>query len=385
MYFLSEIDPNYRIKGSRDPLGFQSLWASAGRKAIKHLSTVSVNLRDFMILCYGIHLYGDRDSRGFISFFIRFEQLCAYARRLHNNELSFNGADYINKKIVESEYFISLTDTILSNQRSYGIYGKYIRPLRDMGITNDSDFKEIMENALSKTDRKALMNLIAPLFERNDHRKRVISDDLVPVASLIKTLTEDEKKLFRSYILKVPKEEHPQNNLYNVIKNNQEIVSAPFQLYPIIQSIISTQEVNEELKLSLINIENTDKVLHPLNLIFTHLLSKPQWTTEEIINETVFRSLPGIVNYDFKDETVRKLNGVLELPINEMSNEIIARNEEVCKGRGNKAWIEIDKKIIKVLYGENGQKITEISNEGSYGFSYFINTYLNLFKQIETA
>lgn len=45
MYFISEVDPNYRIKGSIDPLGFQSIWSAVGHKAIKHLSTVSVNLR----------------------------------------------------------------------------------------------------------------------------------------------------------------------------------------------------------------------------------------------------------------------------------------------------------------------------------------------------
>ena len=39
--FLTEQDPNYRIKGSRDPLGFQTVWARTARPLIKHVSSVS--------------------------------------------------------------------------------------------------------------------------------------------------------------------------------------------------------------------------------------------------------------------------------------------------------------------------------------------------------
>jgi len=51
MYFITEKDQNYTIKGSKDPLGFQVIWQSAGRKLIPNLSTVSNNLIDFQILC----------------------------------------------------------------------------------------------------------------------------------------------------------------------------------------------------------------------------------------------------------------------------------------------------------------------------------------------
>ncbi len=51
MYFITEQDPNYSIKGSRDPLGFQVVWQAAGRKLIPNLSTVSGSIKDFQILC----------------------------------------------------------------------------------------------------------------------------------------------------------------------------------------------------------------------------------------------------------------------------------------------------------------------------------------------
>jgi hypothetical protein len=383
MYFLSALDPNYRIKGSRDPLGFQSLWAAAGHQIVKHLSTVSSSLRDFMILCYAIHFYGNRDPKGFIKFFLKYEQLNAYARRIINNETSFNGVEFINKKVTDSHFYISSKDTILSNQRAYGIYGKYIRPLRDMGIIEDPKFHTVMEDSLSKSDNRAISKLIEPLFEGNDLRLKINKTDLMPIAEMLKTLTETERQLYREYILKIPDIDHPQNKLYDVIRNNQHIARSPFQLHQIIQLILSTKEINETLKFALINIENTDRVLHPLNKVFTNLLTKSIWTNEEILNEQLFENLPGSVSCNFRDDTMIRLNGLLELSPIELVHGIVERNAEVSKLRGNKAWIEEDKKTFKVLYGENGQKITEINTETGYEFSYFLNNYLYLFRQIE--
>jgi hypothetical protein len=359
------------------------LWAAAGHKVVKHLSTVSVNLRDFMILCYGIYLYEGRDSRGFIRFFTLLEQLFAYARRYHNDERGFNGMDYINKRINEGTFYISLNDTILSNQRAYGIYGKYIRPLRDMGIANDPGFRKIMEGALSKTDNNAFFKLVTQILDEPSKRLVVEPGDLIAFAIMLKSLTGEEKSLFKEFILKVPGFQHPQNNLYQVVWHNKSLVKAEFQLHQIIQAMLTAEQAEEDLKSALTEIDFTDKVLHPLNQVFIHLLSKPVWTQDEIVAESLFKNLPVKVNYDFRDDTMRKLNEILDLPIFELIQEIIKRNEEVTKSRGNRAWIEQNKDIYTVLYGENGQKIMEIDNNSDYEYPYFLNTYLNLFRQIE--
>jgi hypothetical protein len=385
MYFLSALDPNYRIKGSRDPLGFQSLWASAGHKAVKHLSTVSSNLKDFMILCYGIHFYGERDPNGFIPFFLKLEELFAYARYIHNNETSFNGTEYISKRAHNTEFNLSLKDTILSNQRTYGIYGKYIRPMRDMRITNDPTFHSVIEDALSKTDRFAVMALVNRLLVENGQRVTITIDELIPFAKLVKTVSVEEKNLFREYILKVPGADHPQNNLYEVIRSNSEIVDQQFQLHQIIHSILACNETNDSLKYALTCISNTDKVLHPLNVVFTHILSKSCWSTDDLLKEDLFKALPGKVNYNFIDETMIRLNEMLGLPVVDLVKQVVIRNGEVSKQRGNKAWVEEDKKFLKVLYGENGRRITFLDNENGFEFPYFLNNYLGLFKQIESA
>ena len=39
-------------------------------------------------------------------------------------------------------------DTLLSNQKSYGIFGKYNRPFTEMKLKEQTDFREIMEVSL---------------------------------------------------------------------------------------------------------------------------------------------------------------------------------------------------------------------------------------------
>lgn len=384
MYFFSETDPNYRIKGSRDPLGFQSLWAAAGHKAVAHLSTVSGNLRDFMILAYANYFYGKRPESYFLNFFLKFEQVCAYARKLYLPPEGFNGIDFVNKKKEDYTFYISLkpSDTLLSNQRAYGIYGKYIRPTRDMGFTQAENFNKVMEQSLSKTNKSAVLGIVEQLLHPDpDKRVEITRDELEPIADLIRDTSAAEKELYRNYILKVPDSNHSQNNLYHLVNNNKSIATGEFNLHATIQVLQKQDDISPELSNALENIRNTDKVLLPLNRGFMHLLSQSQWTEKQIANDYFIQTLPKAVNYVFTDNTMQELNEILKLDSIELVDAIIKRNETVKQG--SRPWIIKEKGIYKVIYGENGQKQDEIDFDNSYEFSYFLYTWLELYKQIE--
>ena len=84
--FFTALDPDARLKGSRDPLGFERIWTAFGREIIGNLTTVTQSVRQFSTLLFGFHLanqatesLADRDEE-FLPAFLRFEQLAAYAR-----------------------------------------------------------------------------------------------------------------------------------------------------------------------------------------------------------------------------------------------------------------------------------------------------------------
>src|SRR5512140_701933 len=53
--FLTDLDSRAAIKGSRDPLGVQPIWARLGRHVVGNLTTVSNSVRDFTVLLLGYH------------------------------------------------------------------------------------------------------------------------------------------------------------------------------------------------------------------------------------------------------------------------------------------------------------------------------------------
>jgi hypothetical protein len=357
MYFFSALDPNFRIKGSRDPLGFQSIWSGKGREVIAHLSTVSSSLVDFMILAYATHFHQDRDPKYFLNFFIKFEQACAFARRHFNQEESFNGVTFVGKNIGErtdqNAFSCSLQskDTILSNQRAYGIYGKYIRPFRDMGIAEDESFSRIMEEALKKTDKKQLLSIV----ERMNKNKEVVltKDELKIMADLIKQPTPDEKSLYRKYILEVPHLDHCQKNLYQVLKNSN-IPRYEFHLYSFIHAVQDHPKAVSELKDALDKIEETERILYPMNLGFTYMLNTPYWDNRSILDDPVLDGIQTTAQNGFpEDETMQKLQDIFTLHKSEKIRQIVERNKQVCERRGSRAWIEQEPEGYRVLYCKN--------------------------------
>jgi hypothetical protein len=53
--FLTDLDPQLAVKGWRDPLGVQTVWARLGRHVVGNLTTVSTSVRDFTTLMLGYY------------------------------------------------------------------------------------------------------------------------------------------------------------------------------------------------------------------------------------------------------------------------------------------------------------------------------------------
>src|SRR3954452_10463756 len=80
-FFFTSMDPRAAVKGSRDPLGLQPIWAHFGRKVVGNLTTVTGSLRNFTTLILGLHFgerliaAGDFPENQRVNLFLKFEQL----------------------------------------------------------------------------------------------------------------------------------------------------------------------------------------------------------------------------------------------------------------------------------------------------------------------
>ena len=395
MLYLSLQDPNYRIKGSRDPLGFQPVWQRLGRTIIQHLSTVSVNVRDFQVMSFAYYLYGDDDPKQFLDFFYKWEQLCAYARENDDTiKDGYNGKNFVTKTMLtnpDGPYYISTKneDTLLSNQKAYGVYGKYNRPYTEMKIRKQDDFIEVMTDAVDRCSQKEriysiVQRILGDLRARDEIRTKITPEDLDAVAELFQNLAPMERKFYDRLILQGD-EEHNQNELYRLLEQKEELLTTdgPFELYNVLQTFISDGLTSETLRQQLEEIHHAEKLLYIYINLFRHIQSRPIWSNAEIQAEEAVLSIPKVASYNYKDEVLQRVSNTLTTDRDHTVHDVVDRNKEICKKRNNAAWLELDGDKIRRHYQEGGRELKEWNVEEYFENDYFIAAYFRLYKQIK--
>ena len=385
MFFITEPDINFRIKGSRDPLGFQPIWQKLGRKVIKDLSTVSINIRDFQLMSFAWYFCGDSPDKNFMAFFHKFEQACAYTRELYFEKSGYNGKEFVSKRRNDLNFRLSTNnaDTILSNQKAYGVFGKYNRPFTEMRIKYQDDFISVMASAIqTKTDPKKLLALVDKLI--TEDVVIITKEELQPIADLLGQLSDREKQFYERLILEAPSHKC-QNELYHLFKKNPELRENTFQLYPFIESVLK-HDISNDLKACLVEIKNTESVLYSYANLFRHLQSRPVWQLAEINKEEIFNYFPKKQDYVFEKSAVLILNEELASLVEDKSKIALAavqRNETVSKRRNNSAWIKQEKGKLIRYYADGGREISKLDVNNVYENNYFIPIYISLFNQID--
>lgn len=145
--FLTLEDPNAKIKGSRDPLALQPVWAKFARHFVTNLTTVTSSVRGFTVLLLGRYLgerliQSGRAERGdALSIFLRVEQLCAYARHAGHGAEDVRGIERVKRFLEEEKRRPYIHDDprglILSDQKVYGLWGLFSVSARVSGLIPD--------------------------------------------------------------------------------------------------------------------------------------------------------------------------------------------------------------------------------------------------------
>lgn len=210
MFFLTEVDTERaNIRGSRDPLGLVPVWGAFGRKVVGNLTTASTTVRGFTTVLLGFHFaerilqrQGDSGTTR-LEIFMRFEQLAGFVRKLRHDDDRIRGITEIKRRLADpgrSRIRIgSATNLqILSNQKTYGLWGLYTVPSIDSGWLLPRDLV-LTESARTLVEReylpvlraeglgegRAIEDLLArPSFEfEPDGRHKRIADALAKVLS----------------------------------------------------------------------------------------------------------------------------------------------------------------------------------------------------------
>ncbi|RKH43409.1 hypothetical protein D7X12_13335 [Corallococcus sicarius] len=220
--FLTQLDSRAAVKGSRDPLGVQPIWSRLGRHVVGNLTTVSNSVTDFTVLLLGYYfaerVASETHVDEYVTTFLKWEQLAAYARAARNNERSFRGTERVARRLSESKTAplgMGSDAQILSNQKIYGLWGLYSVPGKASGLLEGdpthltSVARDLVEQVhlplLAKAGLRGVRTLIERLSSEHgflDLREHGRDEALLDsIARVLGTLRAPEKALYREHLL----------------------------------------------------------------------------------------------------------------------------------------------------------------------------------------
>jgi hypothetical protein len=190
--FLTAFDPSDLPGTSIDPLGFERGYLHLADKILPGLTNVASRPRYFALLCAGIQLSGDQDSRSEreqVSHrqetILRLERFWALANVLARPDKSGGvrgvtyAQDYLKELQRRGEKRTTAGYRLLSRQSQYGGIGMYANVADGMHFFNRDDF--ILTPALGEVAAEAFL---AETGLPGSIRRAVIDDTDVPLATL---------------------------------------------------------------------------------------------------------------------------------------------------------------------------------------------------------
>lgn len=421
--FLTDLDSRAAIKGSRDPLGCQPIWTRFGRHVIGNLTTVSVSPHDFTVTLVGFRLLAQtRELVGAerdLACFLKWEQLCAYARASVNADWSFRGTETVRKRLVPGRP-LRLSergeDQILSNQKIYGLWGLYTAPSRASGLLEgdlprlssaadrfvdetampllgDRDLNRIRRLLVDERpelrpegDDRGVLERVASLLHRKFLRRAADFYDRHLVSGIDPDLTRGRQARLAEAVGGLPEGDGP--DWFDAMRELERRCE---------------REGWRDLGAHLGRIQVVESVLAPASRLFAHVLARDGRTIDSIADEIgrawprehgrVEVSLLGEIEGELEQSLPgsgarwRELGRAIDRAEYASAIELaIEQNAAVMAARGGAGWVEAAADGIRVRYDDRPQPLPDrAALRRLWVFPYFIPSLHSMARMITGA
>jgi hypothetical protein len=429
--FLTDLDSRAAIKGSRDPLGVQSIWTRMGRHVVGNLTTVSTSVRDFTVTMLGYYfaerVAEETGSSDDLNVFLRWEQLAAYARGGANNDWVFRGTERTKKNWNESDRVrlgVDSSSLILSDQKTYGLWGLYSVPSRSSGLVEGSPTRLtaegrqfVEENYLPVLDGKpmthgqGLVDLLAKrsVELRPKDRDRVLFDAVAK--ALRRKFSGAERSLYIRHLIEggpADSTHGGQRVLAKAMKTTFDVKD--WQLSPIMVNHLAKQcraeatDIGRQVAEYLDRVRIAEQLFAPCVSFFGYLLSSDNQRLDDVavsvrkqwgsgLRSVDMKALeaiePELIDASGEPESARRWLAIAQALAQgdyAMATMYLTdQNREVMAMRGGAApWLEIrDGKLHVKFVAEAGNLPTKEGLLSHWIHSYFLDSLRTVTKELE--
>ena len=428
--FLTDLDPRARIKGSRDPLGFQSLWSALGRSLVENLTTVTVSLRGFTTVIIGFYYIDRLVEEGkilpenYTDTFLKFEQLAAYSRvawkaeskGIRFDEDEIRGILRVMRNLSGGSVRISAEQKhqILSNQRTYGLWGLYTVASRTSGLIDREQVRllpaaaEFVEAEYARKLGSESSGILRFLERDRDFEPKGKDSKLAArLAGLMSPqLSKAEKHFYFQHLLLSDKEEGIQKRVWETIESLNDSGAAvwedPFSLVEL-KELIKRARISGDTELAdrAERIRNLESVIAPAARLFSFILSRNGQLVDAIAKQVkttwgnVLSSLDvqavreaivatgGAAPGDEVERLVALAEQLKKADYRLAVETMLELNRRVMQDRGAAPWIVVKKGKLDIRLSEEPRELPSRKEvRGLWGNPYFLSSLKSVGYQI---
>ncbi len=430
--FFTEEDERARIKGSVDPLGLMAVWSAFGRQIVANLTTVTGSVRGFSIILIGRYLAADLVTRGkasedqALSVFLRFEQMAAYVREhAHSAGGDVRGIERVRKYTRELNGVIPIGNPkqgeILSQQKTYGIWGLYTVSARESGLLPSGPVglepvaqRFVEQNYLPTL--KPVAGRLERLLLRDGETLKLKKTDAV-YSALAKVLSAKlrapEREFFAAALRDVTHGEGDASVRERQAACARLMIESDLadpELYVDRAYVTQLAEAansagHSTLALRLRKILELEGLIAPADRLFQHLCARHGWTPlaiAEELNQTwqsdpmpsltpsTWRSIEGEFRKKMTPEVTvhaaRVADGFVQGDWVQAIDAVLAWNNLVMQARRGTGWVGVADGKLDVRYrGNEGELPSREELPDVWRNSYFLATLKDITAQLEVA
>jgi hypothetical protein len=413
MPFLTLLDERAKIKGSRDPLGLQSIWTRLGRQVITNLTTVTTSVRGFTTLLMGLYFAEQAmDQQGvseadFADKFLKFEQLAAYSRMAHDrNGVFVLGIQRVKKNLNEGKNKVQISarqeHQILSNQKTYGLWGLYTIAARNSGLLEPGQSR-LSPAAANFVERQYISRLgpgrrgvLQFLMRDQSFEPRGRHSELAArlAAVMGPHLNATEVEFYSHHLLYGGEHGSLQHQLWEHIEGTKQLDAfSMYELRLVLEQLRS--ERAGRLYQRLVNIQQVEIVIAPLAVLFSYLLRQDHQKIADVaselndtlgelnhLNPTAFGDALSTVeeiNPEAHGRLCRSAEALKVGEYGEVLHLLLAQNKAVMQSRNSAPWLKLDNAQFDVRFRDD----TELPLSREMLPELWLNTYfINSLKTI---
>ena len=408
--FFTALDPDAHIKGSRDPLGFELLWTTLGRKVIGNLTTVTRSVRQFSTLLFGFYFANkatesltDRDEQ-LLATFLRFEQLAAYARYTEPRARSdVRGIRAVSRNVQERRGRLCLsqkTDSqILSDQKTYGIYGLFRMAARSSGLLQTEDDTRLTPTAWEHVEQQLQNAKLTPALQKDivrhigkDGTIDIDSSPIIkPVAKMLRLkLSDIESQFYGSHLVRGIHLLQPLDTQQQLWECMEAVNSPPgwSQEFALPELRACTKEAQRrkyvELNEKLDRICRAEELLGAAAMLYDFLLTQDKQTVAAVSQRMAECFRGGLKWLDVTDlisafgpagEQLGQIaDSLRQADFVAACRGLINQNAAVMRERGGSAWIVLKDDRLDVRFLQEGRSLPTLDAiRQPWVHTYFLN------------